>query len=84
MITNYLKIAWRNLFANKQFSLLNLIGLSTGLASAILIFLWVNDEMHVDKFNEKDSRLYKVLFNIPMENTVLTLQSTASPLACVG
>jgi ABC-type antimicrobial peptide transport system permease subunit len=81
MITNYLKTAWRNLLRHKQFTFLNLLGLSTGLASAILIFLWVNGEMHVDRFNEKDSRLYKVLFNIPMENTVLTLQSTPSPLA---
>lgn len=81
MFRNYFKLAWRNLFKNKQFTLLNLIGLSTGLASAILIFLWVNDEVNVDKFNEKDDRLYKVLFNIPMANEVLTLQSTPSPLA---
>lgn len=64
MIKNHLKTTWRNLLRNKQFTFLNLIGLSTGLASAVLIFLWVSDEMQVDKFNEKDSQLYKVLANM--------------------
>ncbi len=61
MIKNYFKIAWRNLVKQKQFTVLNLLGLSTGLACVLLIYLWVNDELHVDKFNEKDSQLYKVL-----------------------
>ena len=61
MIKNYFKIAWRNLIKDRQFTLLNLAGLSTGLACVLLIFLWVNDELHVDKFNQKDDRLYEVL-----------------------
>lgn len=81
MFKNYFKLAWRSLSKNSQFTFLNLIGLSTGLASAILIYLWVGDEMHVDKFNEKDSRLFKVMYNIQMANEVLTLQSTPAPLA---
>ena len=65
MFQNYFKIAWRNLLKHRQFTLLNLLGLSTGLACALLIYLWVYDELHIDKFNEKDSRLYQVMKNSP-------------------
>ncbi len=61
MFKNYFKLAWRNLIKNLQFTFLNLIGLSTGLACAVLIYLWVSDEMHINKFNENDSRLYQVM-----------------------
>ncbi|MEO8110887.1 MAG: FtsX-like permease family protein [Ginsengibacter sp.] len=61
MFKNYFKVAWRNLIKDKQFSFLNLIGLSTGLACALLIYLWVSDELSIDKFNKDDSRLYQVL-----------------------
>src|SRR3954451_10192797 len=61
MIRNYFKTAWRNLIKDKQFSLLNLLGLSTGLACVLLIYLWVSDELSIDKFNTNDSRLYQVL-----------------------
>src|SRR5580658_8114049 len=44
MLRNYLKLAWRNLLKDRQFSLLNLLGLSVGLACALLIGLWIADE----------------------------------------
>ncbi len=61
MIKNNFKIARRNLTKNLQFTFLNLIGLSTGLACAILIYLWVSDELSINKFNEKDNQLYQVM-----------------------
>jgi putative ABC transport system permease protein len=61
MLKSYFNIAWRNLIRDRQFSLLNLTGLSTGLACVLLIFLWVTDERGIDKFNEKDSHLFQVL-----------------------
>jgi len=57
MFTNYFIIAWRNLLKHRQFTLLNLLGLSTGLACALLIYLWVQDELNIDTFNKKDSQL---------------------------
>ena len=66
MFKNYLKTAWRNFIKDKQFSLLNLLGLSTGLACVLLIYLWVSDELSVDKFNANDSRLYQVMKTSPM------------------
>ncbi len=61
MLLVYLKIARRNLLKHRQFTLLNLLGLSTGLACALLIYLWVQDELSIDTFNKKDSQLYQVM-----------------------
>ncbi len=58
MIRNYLKIAWRNLKRNKGFSAINILGLAIGMASAILILLWIQNEMSYDRFHEKGDRLY--------------------------
>jgi len=66
MFRNYIKTARRNLIKDKQFSLLNLLGLSTGLACVLLIFLWVHDELSVDKYNANDSRLYQILKTAPL------------------
>ena len=50
-------IAFRNLRRYKGSFLINLMGLSTGLATALLIYLWVNDELSIDKFHLNDRRL---------------------------
>jgi ABC-type antimicrobial peptide transport system permease subunit len=76
-----MKIAWRNLMKDRQFTLLNLVGLSTGLICAILIYLWISDEMHVDKFHEKDNQLYQVMVNIENSEGVQTMASTPGILA---
>jgi putative ABC transport system permease protein len=60
MFKTNLKIAWRNLLKDKQFTFLNVLGLSAGLACTVLIFLWVNDEMAYDKFFANDSSIYKL------------------------
>ncbi|MEO1013264.1 MAG: ABC transporter permease, partial [Bacteroidota bacterium] len=56
--------------------LINIIGLSTGLACAILIFLWVNDELGFDKFHEKEGQLYQVITNLEMEGQIFTLEDS--------
>jgi hypothetical protein len=61
MLRNYLIIAWRNITKNKSISLINVSGLSLGLACSLLICLWVWDELRYDGFHTKGSRLYKVL-----------------------
>ena len=80
MFKNYFKTTWRTTVRNRRFTFLNLLGLSTGLASAVLIFLWVSDEIRVDKFNEKDDQLYKVMFNMHSTTEVMTLHGTPYPL----
>ena len=59
MIGNYFKIAFRNLFRNKAFSLINISGLAIGMASAMLIFLWIQNEVSYDQFHEKKNRIYE-------------------------
>ncbi|HMK18505.1 MAG TPA: ABC transporter permease [Chitinophagaceae bacterium] len=61
MFKNHLKIAWRTLLKDKQFTFLNVLGLSIGIACTLLIYLWVNDEMSFDKFFEKESQLYQLM-----------------------
>jgi predicted permease len=61
MLTNYLTVAWRNLIHNKTFSALNLFGLATGLACSLLIFLWVRDELSVDRYHANGPHLYRLL-----------------------
>ena len=60
MIKNYVKTAWRNLFRNKAFSLINVMGLALGLACSLLIMLWVNDEFNVNAFHKNKTQLYSV------------------------
>ncbi|WP_126973687.1 ABC transporter permease [Gynurincola endophyticus] len=62
MFKNYLKIAFRNLWKTKGYSLLNIVGLSIGMASAILIFLWIQNELSIERFHEKGNRIF-VMYN---------------------
>lgn len=58
MFRNYLKTAVRNLLRQKAFSIINISGLAIGMASAILILLWIQNEVSHDRFHEKGDRLY--------------------------
>lgn len=81
MIKTHLKIAWRNLRRNPLFSLINIMGLSTGLASAFLIFFWVTDEMTVDAFHENDPNLYQILMKSEENGVIRVHEGTQGPLA---
>ncbi len=59
MFKNYLKVAFRNLWKNKFFSSINIVGLAVGMASAILILLWIQDETSYEGFHEKKDRIYE-------------------------
>jgi putative ABC transport system permease protein len=61
MIKNYLKTAWRSLLKNKFFSLINIVGLSLGMAACLLILQYVNFELSYDHFNDNASDIYRVV-----------------------
>jgi len=61
MIKNYFKIGWRNLRKNKVFSLINILGLSLGMAACLLILQHVNFELSYDHFNKNASDIYRVV-----------------------
>lgn len=81
MFKGIFTIAWRNLRKDRLFTLLNLLGLSTGLACALLIFLWIRDEKQINHFNTKDAQLYQVLINNEDNGHITTLSGTQGLLA---
>ncbi|MCB0568119.1 MAG: ABC transporter permease [Phaeodactylibacter sp.] len=81
MLSNYLKTAIRYLLRYKGYALINILGLSVGLAVSLLILLWVQDEQQTDRFHADGSRLYRVLGNIPTGDAgVATWEGTPYPL----
>lgn len=60
MIKNYIRIAFRNLWKQKGFSVINIAGLALGLCCSLLILLWVQDERAVDAFHKNGDNLYYV------------------------
>ncbi len=81
MLKHNFILSFRNFKRHKSSFFINLIGLSTGLACALLIFLWVTDELQADKFHEKDARLYQVLSNHPTADGIDTWPATPAMLA---
>src|ERR1700759_1796047 len=61
MFKNYFKTAFRNLARNKIYSFINIAGLSLGLACAMLIMLYVKDEVSFDKFHKNVNNIYRVV-----------------------
>lgn len=80
MITNYLKISWRNLLKNKTFSLINIIGLAIGLACFILIALYVADELSYDRHHAHADRIYRINADIRIGGTDLRLATAGDPM----
>ena len=81
MLKNYFKLAWRNLFRNKAFSFSNILGLAIGITCAMLILLWVQNELTYDKFHKKYDNIYQVIANRNFNNQMFTDRSMAMRLA---
>jgi len=80
MIKNYLKIAWRNLLKNKTHSFINITGLSVGMAVAILISLWIWDELSYNKYHEHYDRIVQVMQHQTTNGDVGTKRALPIPL----
>ena len=81
MFRHNLLISYRSMLRHKRSFFINLLGLSTGLACALLIFLWVQDEMKMDKFHENDQQLYQVFQKYPWPDGIKVQDWTPGPLA---
>ena len=81
MLKNYFKTAWRNLGRNKMHSFINIAGLSIGLAVAILIGLWIYDEISFNKNFQNYERIAQVIQNVTNNGEVQTWTSVPYPLA---
>ncbi|WP_080240395.1 ABC transporter permease [Spirosoma rigui] len=81
MLHSYFIIAWRNLVRNKAFSTINIVGLSIGLATCLLISLFVLDELSYDRFNEKADRIVRVFFRGSMQGGKMNEAHVMPPVA---
>ncbi|GGM92112.1 ABC transporter permease [Dyadobacter beijingensis] len=81
MLKNYIKIAWRNLARNRVFSAINIAGLAIGLASCMLISLYVIDELSFDRFHEKAGRMVRVAFKGTMQGGIINESHVMPPVA---
>ncbi|QJD78653.1 ABC transporter permease [Spirosoma rhododendri] len=81
MFRNYLKVAWRNLIRNKAFSAINIVGLAFGLATCLLIGLYLLDELSYDRFNANADRMVRVVFRAVMNGGEINEASVMPPVA---
>ncbi|MEP5612038.1 MAG: ABC transporter permease, partial [Cyclobacteriaceae bacterium] len=83
MLKNYFNVALRNLLKHKFYSLLNVMGLSIGLACFMLISLFIKDELGYDTFNEDYQRTYRVDFAATLNGNDIISAQTGIPVASV-
>jgi putative ABC transport system permease protein len=81
MIKNYLKITFRNLVKNKVFSLINIIGLATGICITLLISLWVWDEISFNHYYQNHGRLGEIVSVEKINGTVTSWEFSSVPIA---
>ncbi|MCP4725737.1 MAG: FtsX-like permease family protein [bacterium] len=79
MFRNYLKITMRNIKKFSGYSLINIIGLSTGMVCFALIMLYVNDELSVDKYHSKAENIYRVNVQFKSQATELDVATSGPP-----
>lgn len=80
MLQNYIKIAFRNLAKNRTYSAINIFGLSIGMTTAILIGLWLWDEMSYDKYHKHYDRIARVMQHQTYNGLTSTTQATPLPM----
>jgi putative ABC transport system permease protein len=80
MFKSYLKVAFRNLWRNKVFSAINIVGLSVGLATCLLILSFVRDELGYDLYNTRADRIFRVDGDIKFGGNRLVLALAPDPM----
>ncbi len=81
MIKNYFKIALRNIKKHKGYFFINIMGLSLGIASCLIISLWVMDELSYDRYHKKSDRIYRIAAHSVIQNNVSDLATSCAPMA---
>src|SRR5690554_3289806 len=80
MIRNYIKIAWRNIWKNKLFSVINILSLAIGLSASFVIGMMVYYDFTFDKFHADGDRIYRVTSDYYSSEGVSNFQGVAAPL----
>jgi len=81
MFRNYFKIAWRGILKNKGVFSINIIGLSLGIATCLLMSLFVFNELSYDRYNEKADRIVRVVFNASINGEQMKEAVTMAPVS---
>ncbi|HWB91569.1 MAG TPA: ABC transporter permease [Puia sp.] len=81
MLRNFFIVAWRNLVKSKWYSLINTIGLSIGMAVALLIGLWIYDELSFDHYHTRHDRIVQVMTTQTFNGNTGTGMATSLPIA---
>lgn len=81
MWKNYFKIAWRNILRSKGYAFINIGGLGIGIAASILILVWVQFELSVDRFHEQSDRIYAAWRNTENQGEIFSWDYTPAPYA---
>jgi len=80
MFRNYLRVAYRNLWKDKGFSAINIVGLAAGLATCLLIALFVTDELSYDKYNEKAGSIYRIHSDLKLNGAGMNAVVVPAPM----
>ncbi len=81
MFRNYFKVAFRNLMRSKGYTLITLASLAIGIAACLLSFLYIQDELSYDRYNEKYERIFRITNRVVREGKELNVVGTGSPVA---
>lgn len=81
MLKNFFVVTVRSFFRQKFYSFINVLGLTSGLACTLFIYLWINDEVSKDKFHGDIDHIYQIFTNIKWDGEMITWESTPGPLA---
>lgn len=81
MLKNYIKIAFRSLISNRLFTLVNVLGLTVGMAAVLLIFIWVQNELSFDRYHEDSGRIYRLVSHVDVGEDIWKWASVPYPVA---
>lgn len=81
MLSNYIKVAFRNIFRHKGYTFLNVAGLALGITCCLLILLWVMDELSYDQFHKNKNSIYRVEQDQFYSGKVFHVNVTPYPMA---
>src|SRR5215218_3176567 len=84
MFKNYFKIAWRSLWKNKFYTAINISGLAVGLATGIMLLLWVQNELSYDKFHKDYQQIFQFSTHIKSNGENVTWTGVPGPLAVLA
>lgn len=80
MFLNYLKIAWRNLIRHKTYSALTLLGLASGMTCALLLGLYVHDELTIDQYHANAANIYRLNVNVKWDGNDMNMAIGSAPM----